>query len=173
VILFVSPSVGVADEARDANVRVTVDLEWASHGAVQIVGGKLLFPLAPAKPGIYRFTLRPTSAESVYIGETDGPPFRLTSAESVYIGETVQLRRRFAHYRNPGPTQFTNQRMNAAMKSLIENGGKVELETATQIRVDINGRVAVADLAHRPYRLLAENAALVIAREAGQTVKNL
>ncbi|MGC2377126.1 MAG: hypothetical protein WA622_08210, partial [Mycobacterium sp.] len=116
---------------------------------------------------------RSTSAESVYIGETDRPPFRSTSAESVYIGEAVRLRRRFTHYRNPGPTQFTNQRINAAMKSLIENGGKVELETATQIRVDLDERVVVADLAHRPYRLLAENAALVIALEAGQTVENL
>lgn len=136
-------------------MRVTVDLEWESHDAVRIVGGKLLFPDAPERPGIYRFTFRSTSAESVYIGEAD------------------RLRRRFAHYRNPGPTQHTNQRINTAMKSLIENGGKVELETATQIRVDIDGRGVVADLAHRPYRLLAENAALVIAREAGQTVENL
>ena len=59
------------------------------------------------------------------------------------------------------------------MKSHIENGGKVEVETATQIRVDIDGREVVVDLAHHPYRLLAENAALVIAREAGQTVENL
>jgi hypothetical protein len=136
-------------------MRVTVDLEWESHGAVRIDRGKLLFPDAPERPGIYRFTLRSTSAEWVY------------------IGETVRLRRRFTSYRNPGPTQFTNQRMNTVMKSLIENGGKVELETASQIRVDIDGRGVVADLAHRPYRLLAENAALVIAREAGQTVKNL
>jgi hypothetical protein len=66
-------------------VRVTVDLEWESHGAVRIVGGKLLFPDAPESPGIYRFTLRSTSAESVY------------------IGEAVRLRRRFTHCRNPGP----------------------------------------------------------------------
>jgi hypothetical protein len=147
--------VSLTKPGQDANMRVTVDLEWESHGAVRIVGGKLRFPDAPESPGIYRFTFRSTSAESVYIGETD------------------RLRRRFTHHRNPGPSQRTNQQISAKMKSVIENGGKVELETATQIRVEIDGRGVVADLAHRPYRLLAENAALVIAREAGQTVENL
>ncbi len=136
-------------------MRVTVDLEWESHGEVRIDGGKLVFPDAPERPGIYRFTFRSASAKSVYIGEAD------------------RLRRRFTQYRNPGPTQRTNKRIKTLMESRIKNGGKVELETATQIRVDIDGHGVVADLAHCPYRLLAENAALVIAREAGQTVENL
>ena len=136
-------------------MRVTVDLEWESHGEVGIVGGKLLFPDAPEKPGIYRFTFRSTSAESVYIGEADW------------------LRRRFNNYRNFDPSQRTNKRINPKIKSCITSGGTVELETAIQIRVDIDGREVVVDLAHHPYRLLAENAALVIAREAGQTVENL
>jgi hypothetical protein len=35
---------------RDANMRVTVDLEWVSDGAVRIDGGKLQFPHS-LKPG--------------------------------------------------------------------------------------------------------------------------
>ena len=112
-------------------------------------------PPRPEEPGIYRLTFRPTSG-----------------ADLVYIGEANQLRRRFTGYRTPGSKQPTNQRINAVMQWVIDNGGTVELETATQIRVDIDGREVVTDLAHRPYRLLAENAALVVARDAGQVILN-
>jgi len=49
-----------------------------------IEAGKLSFPLAPEVPGIYRFDL----------------------GELVYVGETDRLRRRFQHYRTPGPTHI-------------------------------------------------------------------
>jgi hypothetical protein len=120
-----------------------------------LVATKLTFPDVPDEPGIYRFTLASADSRSVYIGEAD------------------RLRRRFAHYRSPGPKQPRNQRMNAAMRAIVESGGTVEVDTADQVRVEIDGRAVVADLSHRPYRLLAENAGLVLAREAGFALENL
>ena len=102
-------------------MHVTVEMDWEPQGAVQIVAEKLLFPQVDEKPGIYRFTLRSAERQSVYIGEAD------------------RLRRRFAHYRNPGPSQATNQRMNAAIREIIRANGSVGVETATQVRADIDG----------------------------------
>jgi hypothetical protein len=42
------------------------------------------------------------------------------------------------------------------MTALIEAGGTVGVEIATQIRVDLDGQPMIPDLAHRPCRLLAE-----------------
>jgi hypothetical protein len=136
-------------------MRVTVEMDWERHGAVRIIGEKLLFPQVGEKPGIYRFTLR------------------WAEGQSVYIGEAERLRRRFAHYCNPGPSQSTNQRLNTAIRETIRASGNVDVETATQVRVDVQGHSAIADLALRPYRLLAENAALVIALQLGHIIENL
>jgi hypothetical protein len=136
-------------------MRICADVDWSPRGAVILTAGKLKFPDVPEMPGVYRLTLASHKGTSVYVGEAD------------------RLRRRFLHYRNPGPTQHTNIRMNAAMKAIIESGGSVFVETATDIVLEVNGRRLVADLSERTFRLLAENAALVVAREAGETVENL
>jgi excinuclease UvrABC nuclease subunit len=71
-------------------VRVSVELDWTFLGEVRLAQ-KLKFPeQAPKQPGVYRFVLRSSEGESVY------------------IGEALLLDRRFAHYQNPGPTQTTN-----------------------------------------------------------------
>jgi hypothetical protein len=127
----------------------------ASDGMVQISDDKLLFPRVEEKSGIYRFTLRSAEGQSVLIGETD------------------RLRRRFAQYRNPGPSQRTNQRINSRMRDIIRADGSVDVVTATEVRLDIDGDPAIADLEFHPYRLLAENAALVVALQLGHVVENL
>jgi hypothetical protein len=139
-------------------VRVTVELEWTSHGIIQIDrGGKLQFPDMPKVPGIYRFTAH------------------LASGPMVYIGETVNLRRRFiGGYRNPGRQQQTNEELNDLVMLALDQTGKVEIETATQIRIFADGHEAVTiGPADKLYRVLAENAALVSARQAGKAIWNL
>jgi hypothetical protein len=63
--------------------------------------------------------------------------------------------------------------MNAAIRETIRANGRVEVETATQVRADIDGQSVIADLWLRPYRLLAENAALVAAFQLGHVIENL
>ncbi len=43
-------------------------------------------------------------------------PIRIPN-ETVYVGESDNLRRRISHYRNPGPTQRTNIRINDRIRS--------------------------------------------------------
>jgi hypothetical protein len=104
---------------------------------------------------IYRFTLRMTDACTVYIGESD------------------RLRRRFAHYRNPGPTQPTNRRLNTAMTALLEAGGSVSVSTSTAATIEVDGRRLQANLSGKASRLLVENAALLATQEGGVAVENL
>lgn len=73
------------------SVRVTVSFDWAEVGSIGLdAEGKLAFPSLPREPGMYK----------LMISEADG-------TTATYIGEADELRRRFAHYRNPGPTQPT------------------------------------------------------------------
>lgn len=136
-------------------MRVGVEVQWDNQGQLRVVDGKLMFPSVPEGPGIYRFTLQSEQGKSIYIGEAD------------------RLKRRFTQYRNPGPSQETNQRINARMKAVIEAGGRVEVAIATRVRADVEGHAVVVDLLSHPYRLLAENAALVIAIQSGETLENL
>jgi hypothetical protein len=69
-------------------VEMTLMFEWEPLGRVGLdPQGKLVFPRAPSRPGLYRF-------------EFDGAKGR-----QEYIGETDTLNRRFQHYRTPGPSQ--------------------------------------------------------------------
>jgi hypothetical protein len=119
---------------------------WGDAARVQIDdGGKLRFPNLPPKPGLYQFHIR-------------GPKGDLGR----YVGETDNLQRRFAHYRNPGPTQTTNLRMNALLKEVLSQGGNVELATVTESAwIARSGREEIADLADKSVRRLFENVALV------------
>jgi hypothetical protein len=87
----------------------------------------------------------------------------------VYIGESDQIARRMGNYRNPGPTQPTNQRMNGRLRDVLGAGGLVELSVAFEVTVDGEAPGLHARLA----RLLAENAALIRANQLGLPVENL
>jgi hypothetical protein len=55
------------------------------------------------------------------------------------------------------------------MKVALEAGGSVFVDIATEVQVGDEE----ADLSYRPYRLLAENAALITTRNAGVRAENL
>jgi hypothetical protein len=132
-------------------MRVTVDFSWHEAGGLSLSAGRIVFPSAPAAPGIYRFDL----------------------GDRVYIGETDQLKRRFQGYRNPGVSQATNIRPNAALTSLLSSGRPASAATVTNAVIDVDGVRAPLDLAYKPARLLVESAALVAARLKGRAVENL
>ena len=89
-----------------------------------------------------------------------------------YIGETDELRRRFQHYRTPGPSQKTNIRMNEEFHRHFAAGGTIEVDIATDgISVSSAGAPLCVDLADKAIRRLLEHAALV--SEAGSGVKPL
>jgi hypothetical protein len=55
------------------------------------------------------------------------------------------------------------------MKGALEAGGTVFVDIATEVQVGDEE----ADLSYRPYRLLAENTALIMTRKAGVKAENL
>jgi hypothetical protein len=63
--------------------------------------------------------------------------------------------------------------VNAEMKTVLEAGRQVLVDMATGIRAEVGGTVAPAGLSNRFYWLLAKNAALIAADQAGVEVKNL
>lgn len=140
------------------SVRVTVSFEWVEVGRVVLdAEGKLAFPSLPREPGVYK----------LMISEADG-------TTATYVGEADELRRRFAHYRNPGPTQPTNKRINALLKQLLVEAGRASMAIATSATLEIDGVPTALDLTKKAGRLLAENAALVkAALEGVDRIENL
>lgn len=138
-----------------------VEFEWRDAGLIALdAKGAVIFPRLPPAPGIYRMTF--TGAPS-------------QKRPRVYVGESDDLRRRAAHYRNPGPTQDTNIRLNAALKAHLAAGGAVRLAIATSARVSDGAPGGVAlDLSRKASRLLVENAVLVATHFAGSVeIENL
>ncbi len=135
-------------------VQAAVHFEWLAGGAVTLdAAQKPVFPGLPSRPGVYRFRLLAAGG----------------SLEGVYIGESDNVARRMGNYRNPGPTQPTNQRLNSRFREVLAHGGAVELAVATAVTVDGEP----LDMVARPARLLAENAALIRAAQEGLPVENL
>jgi len=132
-------------------VEVAVQFSWRDVGHVNIDCDRLLFPVVPEAPGVYRFTL-------------DG---------GVYFGETDRLKRRFQHYRTPGPSQSTNIRLNAKMRELVEAGGRVEVSIITDAELAVQGIRQPLDLGHKAGRLLIESAAITTGQLSGLTLLNL
>jgi hypothetical protein len=133
------------------SVDVRVVFQWSSAGMVELdAGGKPVFAPLEDEPGLYRLTL---------VGGVAGTP------PQVYIGETDNLRRRLSsNYRSPGPSQQTSLRVNALLRSHLAAGGQVDLAIATVAVVHLHGGEQVLDLRRKAGRLLAENAALVLAQ---------
>ncbi len=138
-----------------SSVRISAEFQWRPLGRLgQDENGRLLFPVAPRQPGLYRFRL---------LGNGD---------IRHYIGETDELRRRFRHYRTPGPSQKTNIRMNEEFRQHIAADGTIEVDIASEgISVSSAGALLSVDLGDKATRRLLEHAALV--SEAGAGVKLL
>lgn len=118
-----------------------------------MVKDKLAFPELPTSPGVYRFDI--FSADKHF---TSG-----------YIGESENLNRRMGYYRNPGPSQPTNQRMNAGLVANLQSGGEVTLKIALTAILDKRP----LDLNNAASRRLVENLALVLWSRDGMKLENL
>jgi hypothetical protein len=117
-------------------------LRWKAVGsAAKGSDGKVKFPTLSTEPGLYRFR----------IWKQDG-------SKAVYVRESDNLQRRFSHYRNPGPTQETNLRLNALFMEVISNGGNIEIDVVTDqawiIWSDVDKQ---ADFSRKSVRRLFEN----------------
>ena len=136
-------------------MRVAIEFNWTPLGFV-VLGptGGLDFPPVPAVPGLYRFR------------------FNFGDFVRRYIGETVNLRRRFSHYRNPGPTQMTNIRLNALLKEQLAAGATVALDLlARDCALLVENRPVAANLADKAVRRLLEHAAIV--SDGGAEIESL
>jgi hypothetical protein len=132
-------------------VRLSVEYFWRELGAIRFETTKLASPTAPETPGLYRFDF----------------------GDRICVGETDRLRRRFQHYRTPGPTQTTNIRLNAIITEVLANAGTAEVSVVTDAIVEIEGMTTALDLTQKSARLLLESAALTQARLAGTPIVNL
>jgi len=129
------------DEAQVFECRI--GFQWQPLGTVCVeANGRLIFPNAPAVPGIYRFRIRHNGTEARYIGETEN------------------LSRRFGHYRNPGPTQQTNLRINARFLEVLGAGAEIGVSTVSSAWTDRGNGHEAADLSSRAVRRMIENAAI-------------
>jgi hypothetical protein len=127
---------------------VQVRMRWHRPAAVTLDdAGRLLFPLLPHSPGIYRLTL------------ADAPG---QVRSQVYVGESENLRRRTGHYRRPGPTQQTSLRINALLREHLQQGGSVTVAVATSATVATVGTAQDLSLNRKTARVLAEHAALAM-----------
>jgi hypothetical protein len=129
---------------------------WQLLGTASVdAEGKLVLPAPPRCPGLYRLRL-------------------LGSAPSVYIGETDDLVRRFSQYRNPGPSQRTNIRMNGRMTSHLAGGAGVSVEVCTDAFAAIGSLHEPLDLTRKSHRMLPEEEALAETRSGAMgTVENV
>lgn len=135
-----------------ADVRLGLRYDWRPLDPATTDGERITFPSIEEVPGIYRFDL----------------PGR------IYIGEASRLRRRFQHYRTPGPTQTTNLRLREIIQNALAGGHGVSVAVVTSAFVRLDGDdERPLDLSLRPARLLVENAALMRAFLEGQKVENL
>lgn len=136
---------------------LAVEFEWYPIGALSIEAGKISFPSVDDGPGIYRFDLFPA----------DGEP-------TAYIGEAERLRRRFQHYRTPGPTQQTNIRLNKRVVDLLDAGGSAAVSTCTSALAEMGSEWRPLDLEQKFSRVLLEHAALMLVNTyEGTPVENL
>lgn len=147
------PNSTLASAPEQSEVDVAIRFSWRDAGRVVLDGqSKPMFPALPAVAGLYRLTL---SGGLVAVRRP-----------RIYIGETDGLRRRLAgNYRSPGPSQATSLRVNALLRQHLGLGGVVDLAIATEAWCLVNdGERAALDLTRKAARMLAENAALVLAQ---------
>jgi hypothetical protein len=125
-------------------------LAWTAAGSIlKDLGGKIKLPSITPSAGLYRFF------------------DRIGGSRAVYVGETENLQRRFAHYRNLGPTQPTNLRINALFIEVLSEGGSIDVEIVVdRAWIRLSGTEEVADFTRKDVRRLFENFILATQRVA-------
>ena len=134
-----------------AETSLKLTVSWKEAGKVRLDrSNKLAFPKSPKKPGLYRFRI----------------------SNSHYIGETVNIRRRFQNYRNPGPKQPTNLRINKAIHKTLSEGKAVFVDVISdEVIISNQGVEASFDLSSKSTRRFIENG--IIFREESEEIENL
>jgi hypothetical protein len=128
---------------------IALGFRWRPLGQVHLdSAGKPVFPSAAAEPGVYRLEVQGEQA-------------------SVYFGEASDRRRRFSHYRNPGPSQQTNQRLNGMLVGVLAAGGACRVSTVEVLNFGTRLQGVALDLRQKAARVLVESAAIVLARTDG------
>ncbi|MFA4994063.1 MAG: GIY-YIG nuclease family protein [Bdellovibrionales bacterium] len=122
-----------------------LEMEWRPLGKIlRDQHGKLLFPKTERCPAIYRFRIRYTDSEAIYIGETDN------------------LKRRFGNYRNPGPSQKTSLRINAILNRATEKKAEIAVSVVVEnALITRENKTEIADLSSKFVRCIFENAAIL------------
>jgi hypothetical protein len=135
---------------------VALRFRWRPIGEVRLdTAGKLVFPSARTEPGVYRL-------------EVEG------DRAAVYFGEASELRRRFGQYRNPGPSQQTNRRLNDLLGSVLSTRGRCRVSLVEVLSFEGGSRNVGLDLRLKAARVLVESVAIVLARNDGtRAVLNL
>lgn len=136
-----------------ALVQGSLHFAWKPLGQITFKSSRLRFPNAPIGPGLYRF--------------------RFEGAENarVYIGESKNVSRRFGNYARPGPSQVTNIRLNAAMTDHLDEDGLINVDTCFEVLFG-HPKAKKVNLGDKAARRMAENAAIVIAQQHGDSLLN-
>lgn len=128
-------------------------MQWQLLGRITSQNSRLSFPTPPSKPGLYRFRVRRGNRESVYYGESEN------------------LARRFTNYRNPGPTQQTNVRVNAHFAEMLEKGAEISVAIVFEAAwISRDGNRLAADFSSKAVRRLFEHAAI---QACGEDIESL
>src|SRR5450756_646646 len=145
-------------------MRVELDHEWVPVQTAPGVPYRFPQELTPhfrtvyAGPAVYRW---------VVYQQEPGDLRRL------YVGEADQLPRRLYHYLHPGPSQQTNQRLNAEFVKETQAGRSVTLEVLQfkpfQFR---DALFSMADLEDKMVRRFLENLFSMYFTKVGYTVLN-
>jgi hypothetical protein len=137
-------------------MRVVIEFDWEDVGALILTPEERLgIPRVPSGPGIYRFRV------SNAVGT------------EVYIGESQNLRNRMVRNYATTHTGSTNVRIRGMLRQHIKEGRDVQLAIVSRAVIEAEGQRASADLNFKDARLLVENAALALARRAGERTHNL
>ena len=137
-------------------MRIVVEFEWEQLDDIGLTPtNRLSFPQIPAEPGIYQF--------------------RITGADGdeVYIGESSDLKRRMLGNYASTHTGTTNVRVREMLTQHLLDGRRVQFSIIRQAGLEVDGETTVPNLSQKPMRLIVENAALVVAQQAGDRIHNL
>jgi hypothetical protein len=128
-----------------ARIEVGFSIDWLMLGKITLApDAKLNFPNISDAPGLYRFR------------------YTLKDKAQIFIGESENLKRRFMLYRNPGPSQQTNVRLNALLKDAILEGAVIEVDIVLASEaIRVGGTTTTADFKNKAIRRMFEHAAIV------------
>jgi len=140
------------DGAPISTTTLELQVTWLDGGEVTALAQKITAVPLPPIGGVYRFRFIPLKGD-----------------ETIYVGESQNLATRMRQYANPGPTQTTNQNINALIKRVTGVGGRVTVHYATTVLINEEA----VSLASKAVRRLVENAELVDLAGRGVKAENL